>query len=389
MKYDHALNDKYRVLTTSQLSFCSFTIMPKIEFVDSVTTEHSHANEKKGHEGRHTTALKLLKTKQKSKAKRMEIPKSKKGQNNGQKANIVTLDFKDDIQKRMNAGEQVYYIDQLGMDMLYPEHSVHLRLLDLEKCIENNQPGSNKFNCYMGRSKEQPDQRNFVFLKISERSRIGKTTLPGFAQTLKDLLKNMVKVERGKEKMGISPMYACSGYRKNPKDKDVGQYTFKVNVSLEEQEATTSGIKNLIADHEARVMREMKVVKLNKLFCDRYANAKKKFNLPCINKDGFATQVAVSKWYTSPAHVDKDSFYSILSVNDESASKNDVIYHFCFPTYGRYVAMRPGDIIMFNPLVVHCASNPRTENAMIYSAYVSDKTCATQIANWIDENKNK
>jgi hypothetical protein len=69
------------------------------------------------------------------------------------------------------------------------------------------------------------------------------------------------------------------------------------------------------------------------------------------------------------------------------AGKDDILYHFCFPTFGIAIPMKSGDIIMFNPLVPHCATNPRTATAMIYSAYVSNKTCNTVVANTMDEGK--
>jgi hypothetical protein len=47
--------------------------------------------------------------------------------------------------------------------------------------------------------------------------------------------------------------------------------------------------------------------------------------------------------------------------------------------------MTKGDIIVFNPLVDHCATNPRRDTTLIYSAYVSNKTCNTVVANAVDD----
>ena len=33
---------------------------------------------------------------------------------------------------------------------------------------------------------------------------------------------------------------------------------------------------------------------------------------------------------------------------------NDVIMYFCFPTLGIAIPLRPGDYLMFNPLIPHC-----------------------------------
>jgi hypothetical protein len=75
--------------------------------------------------------------------------------------------------------------------------------------------------------------------------------------------------------------------------------------------------------------------------------------------------------YVSPAHVDKDAFLSCLTVSfiSESVDRKiksryeqemEVALYFCLPKYGVSVALRPGDIIFFNPLEYHCISQ-RTE----------------------------
>ena len=71
--------------------------------------------------------------------------------------------------------------------------------------------------------------------------------------------------------------------------------------------------------------------------------------------------------YVSPAHIDKDAFISCLMCSHVPTSKafNEkhqytmkmpVACYFCFPEWGRYIALRPGDILFFNPLHYHCIS---------------------------------
>jgi hypothetical protein len=74
-----------------------------------------------------------------------------------------------------------------------------------------------------------------------------------------------------------------------------------------------------------------------------------------------------------------------LSVHNEEAKPDEVLYHFCSPTYGIAVPMTKGEIIVFNPLVDHCATNLRRDTTLIYSAYVSNKTCNTVVANAMDD----
>ena len=91
--------------------------------------------------------------------------------------------------------------------------------------------------------------------------------------------------------------------------------------------------------------------------------------------------LASSYNYISPAHVDKDAFISCLMCSHvpsknvfnekhKCTMKQAIACYFCFPEWGRYVALRPGDILFFNPLHYHCISD-RTE------AYKDEKVFVT------------
>jgi len=60
-------------------------------------------------------------------------------------------------------------------------------------------------------------------------------------------------------------------------------------------------------------------------------------------------------------HTDQDFTMSILQVFCKDKSHygvdDDVIVYFCFPTLGVSVPLRPGDYLLFNPLIPHCISS--------------------------------
>lgn len=76
--------------------------------------------------------------------------------------------------------------------------------------------------------------------------------------------------------------------------------------------------------------------------------------------------IACTSNYISPSHTDEDAFLSGLIISHvpqdkgENAYKNDidmeVAVHFCFPEQNVAVALRPGDVLFFNPLYHHCLS---------------------------------
>ena len=86
--------------------------------------------------------------------------------------------------------------------------------------------------------------------------------------------------------------------------------------------------------------------------------------------------------YTSPAHVDKNAFISCLIVSHipnthdskrkyfYSVEDNEICCHFLFPEYGKAVALRPGDVLFFNPLHYHCLSD-RTDAYQDEKVYVT------------------
>ena len=89
---------------------------------------------------------------------------------------------------------------------------------------------------------------------------------------------------------------------------------------------------------------------------------------------------ALSYNYVSPAHIDKDAFLSCLmvtyipdsckSIYYKYTEDMDVALYFCLPEFGVSVALRPGDVLFFNPLYYHCISQ-RTEEYLCDEIYVT------------------
>jgi hypothetical protein len=84
-------------------------------------------------------------------------------------------------------------------------------------------------------------------------------------------------------------------------------------------------------------------------------------------KDRIWASIAASYNYISPAHVDNDAFMTALTVSyvPELYCRRKYCYkgkdlpiavYMCFPEQGIAVALRPGDVIFFNPQYYHCVS---------------------------------
>jgi hypothetical protein len=108
------------------------------------------------------------------------------------------------------------------------------------------------------------------------------------------------------------------------------------------------------------------------------------------------SSIATACNYISPAHTDEDAFMSTLFVshykkdgnicnNEQYELNQKIALYFCFPTVGVAVALRPGDVLLFNPIYYHCASQKcefyNSEDVFLTSLYMKNK----QISN----NDNK
>eukprot|EP00534_Pseudo-nitzschia_fraudulenta_P003218 CAMPEP_0201136286 /NCGR_PEP_ID=MMETSP0850-20130426/54804_1 /ASSEMBLY_ACC=CAM_ASM_000622 /TAXON_ID=183588 /ORGANISM="Pseudo-nitzschia fraudulenta, Strain WWA7" /LENGTH=327 /DNA_ID=CAMNT_0047407577 /DNA_START=5 /DNA_END=988 /DNA_ORIENTATION=+ len=89
----------------------------------------------------------------------------------------------------------------------------------------------------------------------------------------------------------------------------------------------------------------------------------------------YATAMSMGITYQSMCHTDKDFYYSLLTVAAPSHRYDkSIIYWFVFPSYNVKVALRSGDVVLFNPMIPHCCSNPLIEGSTILSSYSSQTT---------------
>lgn len=306
--------------------------------------------------------------------------------------NIIQYEMDCAIQSKCDNKEVIYYRDDKGIDMTYPGGSEIRCLSDLEIVTENKD--TTNFNVILGHSKENPDAKTFVVLKVSEQQTAVQyqPMMNNHRVFLKKLLDTMPNVNRGEVRCGVTRRYVCFGLRKNPLDRQLGEYAFKQGVSDADKETIKKGIRDLVKVVEKCSMIELRRAGLVGDGHAGFVNVQSRFRMPSINPGGVATQLALAQGYCSPVHVDDDVFYSSLSCYDsenqkktDKGKKRKTVYHFCFPTYGLAIPMKSGDIILFNPLVPHCTTNPRVETALIYSLYVSSKTCNTHVANLEDK----
>jgi len=93
----------------------------------------------------------------------------------------------------------------------------------------------------------------------------------------------------------------------------------------------------------------------------------------------FFSSVAFGKNVFLSCHLDEDSFYSVVTIEKRVKEapygmEDPIIVYFCFPEYGVKVGLRPGDVLMFNPRVMHCVSSAVAESLEYYCISLYLKT---------------
>lgn len=344
---------------------------------DFATACRAAKSESSSGDGPHKTANIAMKREFLQEELRVNVKKKRYGPTLQKRASIITRFWDESMEASIEKGRAVFFKDPNGIDMTYPHGSKVAKLSQLR--IIDNHGLDDSFNVIVGCKKKQKNTSIFIALKVSQRQKIIQPErMKIYDLALQGMLENKPNVIRGTLRNGVSPHYVCHGFRKNPLDREIGEYTYNAGVSEWKKLEINQEINNLVGEVERKAIDEINAANLS--VCVGYADffrVQEKFDLPSLNVGGIATQVALSIGYCSKVHTDKDFFITTLAVYDDLAGLEEILQYFCFPTYGIAIPMRSGDIIVFNPLVHHCATNPSRETAKIYSCYVSNKTCNT------------
>lgn len=197
-------------------------------------------------------------------------------------------------------------------------------------------------------------------------------------ETIQLLQNTRPSTTRGPKTSGTNTSYNLSGNRKAPLESGVlGEYAFKPGTPEAVKQQCLDGVRGIVEGMEGAV----RIVTRALLETEHYINGvKEKLALESIGEKekSVATQFASGENYWSQCHTDDDFYFTSLSVMSKSEEDNErVMYYFVFPEYKLKIPLKPGDVIVFNPLEIHSCSNCRIRDSHIFSAYVSKKTVMT------------
>ena len=223
------------------------------------------------------------------------------------------------------------------------------------------------------------DTDTFICAKVAPRQCTeclgGKKWWNKMRKTLSKVHGLKPNVGRGDGRSGFNSAYKIYGYRKDPMGKTLGKYSFKRNIKPEDKDDNEEQIEDLCGRMEnasSRVKNSMKETV-------EYEQIMEEFKIPTLSPNGHATAFSIGYNYWSKSHVDSDYFITTLSVlSDRPEHHSEILYYFVFPQYNTAIPIRSGEVLIFNPLIIHSCTNPKHYDATIFSAYVSSKTVLTQ-----------
>ena len=225
--------------------------------------------------------------------------------------------------------------------------------------------------------------RRFIFAKLGRTSvkEIGWKKMDDHIRVLKKAIKAKPNVKRGKERIPVATKFACFGTRPDRLTSVLGSYVYKNSVSAEDRKEMDRHVLSLVQMLEEKASLLMS----NAPNLHEHNRLKKDMEIPTMGKDGCCTQFCVGQNYWAPMHSDNDYYYTTLSCFTSNKDERDeILYHFTFPEYEIAVPMRHGDVLVFDPRIMHCSSNPRKEEALIVSAYVSKKVVVCHIKDQLE-----
>ena len=229
------------------------------------------------------------------------------------------------------------------------------------------------------------DTGHWICCRLSRReaNKIPVKDWQEYSKAMEVEFKYKPKIKRGKKTTGTSSHYVMEGFRKDPKGLGVGPYAFTKNVPNNLKVATVQTLTSMVGRIEK--LGQDNILKHLPDFC-HMKELLQASNVPLLNMaGGYNTQLALACNYWSVVHIDgRDYYYCTVSCLPPIAMGKEgygkVLYNFVFPEYDIAIPLVAGDILIFNPTVLHGCTNPVFAGSLIFSSYLSCKTVGAHLS---------
>ena len=221
-----------------------------------------------------------------------------------------------------------------------------------------------------------------VYILVPRDKIVGNTSSPHTdVLSLKKILHHCNKMkQRGVERSGISSRYTTMGVHCNRNKPGLSNSKIPPECAIEITHINKMLNRGLHFAKMCLPFGLFDTLKKVKWIANNKSSFLKKEKLSNEQMNIVWSSMATSCNYISPSHTDKDAFLSCLMVThvpsgtemkkQKTILNMEVAVYFCFPEQAIAVALRPGDILFFNPLHHHCLSQ-RTMEYLNEDVYVT------------------
>ena len=221
-----------------------------------------------------------------------------------------------------------------------------------------------------------------VYILVPRDKIVGNTSSPHTdVLSLKKILHHCNKMkQRGVERSGISSRYTTMGVHCNRNKPGLSNSKIPPECAIEITHINKMLNRGLHFAKMCLPFGLLDTLKKVKWITNNRSAFLKKERMSNEQMNNVWSSMATSCNYISPSHTDKDAFLSCLMVThvpsgtemkkQKTILNMEVAVYFCFPEQAIAVALRPGDILFFNPLHHHCLSQ-RTMEYLNEDVYVT------------------
>jgi hypothetical protein len=188
------------------------------------------------------------------------------------------------------------------------------------------------------------------------------------------------KLCRGIGAKGFFEVYVCHGARVD-RSCELGEYAFKPKTKPCDKKICNDGVVSFIKEIGKKITVAIPPAEL-----DAFRSA---FRLTGADTDLFQGEEGKTFWGSlvvsingiTKVHDDDDISHGAIGCIDlQNPTSREIITHLLFPDYQIAIPLRSGDLVVFDPRVRHCTTNPRNPKAVVFSAFNNSKTMSKYIS---------
>ena len=282
--------------------------------------------------------------------------------------------------------------EPLNVNPKFPWHCLRIRNGDLHVV--------DTMNSNLGLIHQVPHGCHYAFIHVPRTDALSMSRMDDLSETSKfcHSIKKLVAAQnravvRGTQRAVFSNhKYVCLGQKATLGGRGVHSSSNDSQIPQEEYQHIVNVMKHYekvyfkYADthHIGRIVHARSAVPYKTMSTRNCNEDNADEEIPYDNKCEIFSSMAVGKNVHLRCHVDNDFTHSVVTVHVKGKKylpNDSIVSYFCFPRLGMAVALRPGDMLIFNPCEEHAISSRCDNREQTYSISFYLKTAIVGLNN--------